>query len=146
MTQLSPHFSLEEFTHSQTACRLCMDNTPSDAVLAELAHTAIGMEGVRAILGVPITISSGYRSPQVNRAVGGVPNSQHTLGEAVDFIAPSFGTPLQIVRKIKSSGLHFDQLIQEGDWVHISFGPQMRGEVLTAHFMAGQPTAYTQGA
>lgn len=119
---LSKNFTLEEFTSSQTASRLDLDNNPTPQVLDALTYTAQKLEQVRALLGTPIIISSGYRSPKVNAAVKGASNSQHLLGEAVDFTSPAFGTPKQIVKKIITSGIEYDQVIQEYDsWVHISF-------------------------
>lgn len=129
--QLSPNFSLEEFTVSQTASRLSIDNTPPPAVLERLKTTASRMELVRAFLGKPILVSSGYRSPPLNKAVHGAANSAHVQGWAVDFICPGYGTPLVVCRALARSGQEFDQVIEEGTWVHISFDPQMRGEVLT---------------
>ena len=146
MTQLTDHFSLEELTASSTACRLCIDNTPHDIqILANLQLAAEGLELVRALLGKPMHIDSGYRCETLNRAVNGAVASDHLLGYAADFVCPDFGTPLEIVTCIVSSDIKFDQCIQEGTWVHISFNPRMRQEVLTAHFGAGG-TTYTQGA
>lgn len=129
MTQLSDHFSLEEL--SATAHRE-LDNTPPAPVLATLADTALRMEAVRTFLGAqPIHVNSGYRSPAVNAAVGGVVDSAHLSGHAVDFICPAFGDPLAICRHLAGVAFAFDQLIQEGTWVHVSFAPTMRREVLT---------------
>lgn len=130
-TYLSPNFSLEELTQSQTASRRGLDNTPSPVVLQNLADTAGRMEAVRTLLGHPILVSSGYRSPAVNAAVGGVANSAHVQGWAVDFICPNFGDPLAICETIAASKIEFDQVIQEGTWVHISFAPAMRRQGLT---------------
>ena len=74
---ISEHFTLEEFTHSEAAARLGLDNTPGPIVTAYLKKTAVLMEQVRALLGKPIIVHSGYRSPQVNKAVGGVATSAH---------------------------------------------------------------------
>ena len=131
---LSTHFSLSEFVTSQTAERLGIDNTPPQAVMRAILRTATGMEGVRTLLGAPIIISSGYRSTALNKAIGGASNSQHMKGEAVDFICPGYGSPLKICKAIVASGIKFDQLIQEGKWVHISFSDANRREVLTANF------------
>lgn len=132
---LSAHFSLEELT--ATAHRE-LDNTPSQAVINVLSDTAVRMETVRELLHAHgIHVNSGYRSPEVNKAVGGVANSAHLTGHACDFICPQFGTPLDICRALaiaaeaKIAGFRFDQIIEEGTWVHISFAPAMRGEVLT---------------
>lgn len=130
---LTDHFTLEEFTLSQTAARLGLDNTPSDEVIEALTRTAHGLEMVRALLQAPILISSGYRAPLVNRAVGGAANSQHIVGEAADFTAPGFGPPEMVVRAIMRSirPIPFDQLIVEfGRWVHISFAREPRHQAL----------------
>ena len=128
MIYLSPHFTLEELTHSQTAARLGLDNDPGPDVLAALKRTALGLEAVRVRLGgAPILISSGYRSPAVNRAVGGALASQHIRGEAVDFVCPRFGDPRQIVDALADSDVPYDQLILEvSSWVHISFAAHPR--------------------
>lgn len=134
MTQLTQHFSLEELTFSSTAQRLGIDNTPSLELVARLTKTAMGLEKIRALLGVPMHIDSGYRCPALNKAVGGVPDSAHIEGYAADFIAPDFGSPLLIARAIAGSGIRFDQCIQEGQWCHVSFDPRMRHQALTATF------------
>lgn len=125
--QLTPHFSLAELTVTKAK----IDNTPSKEVIEVLRTTAFYMEKVREILGnVAITINSGYRSPDVNRQVGGTSNSSHTYGYAVDFTAYGH-TPLTISNILSKSSLKFDQLIYEKTWVHISFDPRMRGNILT---------------
>ena len=122
MQQLTPNFTLDEFTNSQTAARNNLDNAPTPEVLEKLTNTATQLEKVRDILGSAVLISSGYRSPAVNKAVGGASSSQHLTGEAADFTAPKFGTPRQIVKTLKDSDIEYDQLILEFDrWVHISF-------------------------
>lgn len=120
--QLTPNFTLSEFTTSQTAARANISNDPTPQVLKALTNTATQLELVRTLLGTAVLISSGYRSPAVNKAVGGAGSSQHLTGEAADFTAPRFGTPREIVAKIKASNIDYDQLILEFDrWVHISF-------------------------
>lgn len=133
MIKLSDYFTLDEMTVSQTASRNDIDNTPPAAIVETLTKTAKRMDHVRRLLGRPINVLSGYRSPEVNAAVGGSRTSSHMTGEAVDFICPNFGTPEQVFNKIKESGVDFDQLIVEfGRWVHIGFGPRMRRELLIA--------------
>jgi hypothetical protein len=116
---LSEHFTLSELTHTSTG----LDNTPPPDVVLHLTKTAYGLEEVRTLLGDnPIRVSSGYRSPAVNRKVGGAQDSQHLTGCAVDFTCPAFGTPEDIVREIVASDIAFDQCIHEFKrWVHISF-------------------------
>jgi hypothetical protein len=142
--KLSPHFSLDELTRSATAVRLGIDNTPPEGVFANLGILAQGLEEVRELLGHQLHIDSGYRCDILNAAVRGSRNSAHTKGYAADFVCPAYGTPLEIVRAIVASDIQFDQCIQEGTWVHISFDPQMRREVLTAHFSGGK-VSYTAG-
>ena len=131
-TYLSPHFSLEELTASQAAARLGLKNIPTGAILANLTRTADLMEKVREALGArTITVSSGYRSPRVNEAVGGSPTSAHVFGYAVDFNCHGFGTPLEVAKHLERT-LNYDQLIHEyGSWVHISFDPKRRNMELT---------------
>jgi zinc D-Ala-D-Ala carboxypeptidase len=131
--QFSEYFTLAEFTASQTADRIGASKSPPPAVLARLERTAQLLDVVRHALGQPILVSSGYRSPEVNKAVGGSPTSAHVLGYAVDFICPRFGSPLVVARAISGNALlYYDQLIHEyGRWVHISFDPRFRRQDLT---------------
>lgn len=137
MTNLTPHFTLEELTHSQTAARKGIDNTPTGQELKNLQRLAETMEQVRVILtDKPILVSSGYRSRPVNSAVGGSQNSAHLSGLAIDFTCPGFGTPLQVCRAIEPhvTKLQIDQLIYEFDtWVHLGLrgGAPSRGMVMT---------------
>jgi uncharacterized protein YcbK (DUF882 family) len=120
--KLSENFSLEELTASETAARKGIDNTPSEDVINNLKRLAAALQEVRALLNHrAILISSGYRSPELNQAVGGSATSDHCKGLAADFICPSYGTPNDIVRAIAASGLSFKQVIREFDkWVHLS--------------------------
>ncbi|WP_188063720.1 D-Ala-D-Ala carboxypeptidase family metallohydrolase [Sphingobium sp. KCTC 72723] len=128
MTQLSKHFSLAELTITSSG----LNNTPNATQLANLTKTAQAMEAVRTLLGRPIRVNSGFRSAAVNRAVGGSPTSAHAQGYAVDFVCPAFGDPMTICKAIVASGIKFDQLIMEKNrWVHISFDPRMRQQVLS---------------
>ena len=118
--KLSEHFTLEEMVLSQTAARKDIDNTPTPAIVANLRLTVATLEEIRTLLGVPILVSSGYRGPALNKAVGGSKTSAHMQGLAADFTAPGFGTVLQVARKISASKIAYDQLIYEfGSWVHI---------------------------
>lgn len=141
---LSENFTLEELTASEVALRKGIDNTPDAEIIAHLTELATGLEEVRRLLGVPMHINSGYRSPKVNIAVGGSATSAHCDGYAADFVAPQFGTPVEVCRAIRDSGIKFDQIIFEGTWTHLSFDPKMRQRVLTAHFSGGKAT-YTAG-
>jgi hypothetical protein len=118
---LTPHFTLEELTASETAERNGWDNSPNDQELANLTRLADFLEQVKVVLdGKPIMISSGLRTKKVNDAVGSKDSSQHRTGCACDFRVPGM-TPDEVVRKIIASGISFDQVIREFDrWTHIS--------------------------
>lgn len=121
---LSKHFTLAEATSSQKAKMIGDKNQPNAEQLQQMKFTAECMERVREVLGdLPIRVNSWFRSPAVNKAVGGVPTSQHAKGEAVDFVCSGFGTPLQVALKLAAhkKDLQYDQLIYEHTWVHISF-------------------------
>jgi zinc D-Ala-D-Ala carboxypeptidase len=131
---LSTHFTLEELTASDTAARKGWDNQPPPDILDRMRDTlAPGLEQVRHALGdTPIHITSGYRCPKLNQAVGSKPTSAHLWGYAADFICPRVGYPIAVTKRLADSGIEFDQLIHEfGRWTHISFDPRMRGQVLT---------------
>jgi zinc D-Ala-D-Ala carboxypeptidase len=133
--KLTANFWLDEFTISQTATRMGIDNTPPPEIIARLKTvTAPGLEKVRAgpMRGNAISISSGYRCPRLNAAVGGSSSSAHLWGWATDFNCRRFGSPLAVCKAIAASDIEYDQLIHEfGRWVHISFDPRMRGQELT---------------
>lgn len=122
---LTPHFSLEELTHSQTASRLGFANSPkkNSQEYKNLLHLAQTMEKVRVVLNdKPLLISSGFRSSHVNSAMGGSKNSAHVNGLAADFTCPAFGSPLEVCRELKPhmQALAIDQLIYEYEtWVHL---------------------------
>jgi hypothetical protein len=118
---LTPHFTLEELTASETAERNGWDNSPNDQELANLTRLADFLEQVKVVLnGKPIIISSGLRTKKVNDAVGSKDTSQHRLGCAADFRVPGM-TPDQVVKAIVASGISYDQVIREFDrWTHIS--------------------------
>lgn len=128
---LTPHFTLAEFTRSQTAARKGWPNqVPADLMVNAVA-TAEMLERIRAYLSeragrtVPITITSGYRNFVLNRALGSSDSSDHTRAMAADFEAPAFGTPLQVCRALAPvvDQLNIGQLINEfppTGWVHVS--------------------------
>ena len=134
---LTPNFTLEEFTDSQTAARRGIDNVPPPLSQERfnLQGTAEVMEKVRTLLGDhPVLISSGYRNAWVNSAVGGSKNSAHVQGLAVDFSCPGFGTPLQICETLEPhmKALGVDQLIHEyKTWVHLGLRDAPRHMAMT---------------
>jgi zinc D-Ala-D-Ala carboxypeptidase len=118
---MTPHFTLDELTASETAERNGWDNTPNEQELANLQRLAEFLEDIKEALGgKPIMVNSAFRSKQVNDAVGSKDSSQHRVGCAVDIRVPGL-TPDQVVRAIIDSGLPYDQVIREFDrWTHVS--------------------------
>jgi zinc D-Ala-D-Ala carboxypeptidase len=165
--KLSPHFWLSEFTRSETATRAGLRNEADVTQLAQLRRLAHHAEDVRtALRNAPVLVSSGLRTWIVNGLVCGVITMQdlehldarpeltallraqpsaHKDGRAFDFTAPAFGSPREIVARLRDTALTFDQLIYEGTWVHYGIareGVSPRRQVLTAVFKRGEPTRY----
>lgn len=122
------YFTIEEMCASDTARRKGIDNTPNaDARLRMQTLIEQLLDPIRAAWGGPITVTSGYRSPELNKKVGGVSNSQHMKGEAADITVGSVGDNKRLFDKIvelqKAGKIAFDQLIDESnyDWVHVSY-------------------------
>lgn len=126
---LSKNLTLAEVTKSTTAKRLGIDNTPDEWTTENLRQVAINIfQPLRDSFGCPIYVSSGYRSAELNTAIGGSSRSQHVEGRALDLDADVYRgcTNAQIFNWIKEN-LEFDQLIWEfgdddnPDWVHVSY-------------------------
>ena len=140
--QLSEHLTLAEATKSQTATRLGIDNTPTIAHMEALRTLAKNVfEPIRNHFGVPIAVTSGYRSKGLNDAIRGSRSSQHCKGQAIDIDADVYGriTNAEVFHHIKDH-IDFDQLIWEfgneetPDWVHVSYvDGDNRGEILIAY-------------
>jgi putative chitinase len=115
---MTPHFTLDELTHTN---HRTLDNTPNDAEQANLQRLAEFLEQVKSALGgKPIMVNSAFRSKAVNDAVGSKDTSQHRVGAACDFRVPGM-TPDAVVRAVIAANLPFDQIIREFDaWTHIS--------------------------
>lgn len=128
---ITANITLNELLASQKARQYNIDNMPGHAVLCNLIESSVNCWQVaRDILGVPIRITSGYRCPKLNKRVGGVGNSSHLHGLAIDFQAPQFGNNRKIVEKLskefKRCGVKFDQAIIEkpnspNAWVHLGY-------------------------
>lgn len=139
--KLSKNLSLQECTKSITAKRLDLDNTPSQEHITNLVEIAQNVfQPLRDYFRVPIGVSSGYRSGELNSAIGGSSKSQHCKGQALDLDADIHGlvTNRQIFEYINKN-LDFDQLIWEfgneynPDWVHVSYKTEgNRKQVLKA--------------
>lgn len=137
--KLSPHFTLAELTASSKARERGIDNTPPPELLPRLVLLAEMLERVRSTLDAPVVVTSGYRCPELNRAVGGVTSSDHTQGHAADIVAPGYGTPYQVASLLAPlvSTLGIGQLllehVGEKSWVHVSTRPpdNDRNRILT---------------
>lgn len=150
--KLSQNFTVAEFSKSQTALRLGIDNEPQGEHLeAAKALFENVIQKVRDQFG-PTTINSGYRGPELNKAVGGSATSQHCKGEACDIEVP--GVANAEVAQWILDNLEFDQLILEfytpgipdSGWVHVSYKAEgdNRGQALTAMKEDGK-TVYKAG-
>ena len=145
MPQITANFTTEEFTRSRTAIRSGIDNTVPEKDMANLKQLANSLEDIRSLVGAPLVISSGYRSPELNRAIGGSTSSAHSYGLAADIHTPAMSCK-DLAQLIVNSKIPFDQVIYEIDWVHFGLSRgKNRYEVLTAIFIPGKRTRYTYG-
>lgn len=138
--RLTPNFTLNEFTDSQTATREGIDNTPTDYTVMNLLTVAYTLEIIRIHLGSSIHISSGYRSLKLNEAVGGSKQSKHMEGLAADFTVEGY-TPREAVQAIRNI-VGYNKLILEfasgnGGWVHLDLAAKLEMEVLEAKKISG---------
>lgn len=144
--KLSQNFNLDEFTQSESAKRLGISNEPTPEVIVNLQLLVTNvLQPLRTALGRSIRVTSGYRSPAVNKAVGGVKSSQHSEGKAVDIVVDGM-SPHDVVQFLLNMNIEFDQVIQEfGQWVHVSYDVHSnREQVLTAKKVDGK-TRYLSG-
>ena len=115
--------TVNEMLRSQTAEKLNIKNVPNDPIVIEnLEHTIEQLDELRRLYNRPIIITSGYRCPALNKAVGGKPNSQHVKGQAADLKWD------ENLLKFIIENFHYDQLIEETSkrtkWIHISFNKE----------------------
>lgn len=144
---LTQHFTLAEMTRSETAARRKIANAPGPAAIAALKALCENvLEPVREHFGRPVLVTSGYRAPTLNKAIGGSGTSQHCLGEAADFTVQGVSN-LEVCQWIMRN-LRYDQLIYEfgeSGWVHCSWRiGRLRHQELTARIVAKQ-TRYIEG-
>jgi uncharacterized protein YcbK (DUF882 family) len=126
MIQLTEHFKLKELIVTGTS----YDNTPPNHIVDNLYTLAQALEKVRtACNGNPITVLSGYRSPDVNKAVGGSKTSSHMKGLAADFVVGNM-TIKEVFDTIRKAGIVYDQLILEPSWIHIGLAATPRKQNL----------------
>ena len=144
--QLSEHFELAEFLVSETAARRGIANEPTPEIIENLRRLCqLVLEPLRVKLARPVVITSGYRSPALNRATGGSPTSHHMQGRAADLIVPGI-TPLAVCQAASQLKLPCVQIIHEfGRWTHLSVAiSNERTQLLTAKLKQGK-TVYEPG-
>lgn len=127
------YFTIEELCASATAKARGIDNTPSAEVEDSLRALTVNLlEPVRELYGGPIIVNSGYRSPELNKAVKGTAGSQHLKGEAADITTGKIGANKVLFDMIVASDLPYDQIIDESgySWIHISYSPRHRRQIL----------------
>lgn len=124
--KLTEHFDLQEFTYSETAKRYGIKNKPQTLIIDNIRTLCEEiLEPLRLEIGKPIHISSGYRCLELNKKIGGVPTSQHCIGQACDFKVEGM-TSYEIVKVILELNLPFDQVGLYDSFVHISYGERHR--------------------
>lgn len=144
--KLTDNLSLNEATKSNTATRLGIDNTPPPAIVERMIETAEKIfQPLRDALG-PIRVSSFYRSPDLNRAIGGSKTSQHCKGEAIDM--QGILATNKILFNSACDLEDFDQIIwefgtlEEPDWVHVSYSKTHNRKQILRATKVGKRTAY----
>jgi hypothetical protein len=144
-TQLTRSFTLGTFTASRYATP-GQNQPPTQTILDNVTNLAAVLQGIQDALNISVIVSSGYRSAAVNRVVGGAANSDHMLGEAVDFTSSKF-TPKQLVDAIIAMKVPFKRLILEepsngNPWVHLSVSRTASANVRTALHWRGVKGQY----
>lgn len=144
--KLTENLTLQEATKSNTATRLGIDNTPPPAIIERMVETAEKIfQPLRDALG-PIRVSSFYRSPDLNRAIGGSKSSQHCKGEAIDMQGISVSNAELFLKACDLE--EFDQIIwefgtlEEPDWVHVSYSKTHNRKQILRATKIGKRTAY----
>lgn len=131
------YFTIKELCDSDTAKRRGIKNIPTPEIERNLAALVDNvLDPLREAWGRPIIVNSGYRCDVLNKAVGGVPTSQHRLGQAADIDVGTRADNMKLFNLIIKLKLPFDQLLFERgdwavgpDWVHVSFSPRNRREI-----------------
>ena len=131
MIKLSANFTLEEMYKSPTADKLNIDNTPNEEVITNLKNLVVNLlQPLRDKVNLPIKINSGYRCQELNKAVKGALNSDHTKGFAADIVIHGVDNKelFEFIRdnfKFSKMILEFyDASNPEGSWLHISYNPK----------------------
>lgn len=129
---MTKNFTLEELLRSSFAFKNELSNTPNDKQLQNMRVSVLALEYLRAYFGnVPIVVSSGFRSHEVNRAVGGSPTSSHIDGQAYDIIIMNKKSMKENALSIIRSDINFDQIIVYKSFIHLGLGPKKRRQLIS---------------
>jgi len=140
--KITEHFTWSEFEFSQAAIRKGIDNTIPQELRPNIFELCVKyLEPIRKEWGSGLRITSGYRCYRLNKATGGSKKSEHLKATAVDFI-PAKGKLSDLFRLIISMNLDFNQLIWEGNWIHLGIGGY-KNEILRAEFMPNKTIYHT---
>lgn len=139
---ITQHFKYSELNHSGYAASNGMRNVAEGYAKENQEWLAIVLETIRNHFNVPMTITSGYRSPKVNKAVGGSPTSAHMHGSAADVVFADVAKntlaqrkrAYEVARYLESIGVKYDQIIWYPTWIHIGmrFRSKPRGQVFAS--------------
>lgn len=127
------YFTIKELCKSSTADKYKINNDPDESIIKNLTELVDKiLDPLREAYGGPITVTSGYRCPQLNKKTGGVSNSQHLEGRAADISVGTKANNKKLFELAQKLNLPFDQLIDEYNysWVHISYSPRNRRQIL----------------
>lgn len=127
------HFTIEELCKSDVANKKKINNIPNSEIIENLEQLIVNiLDPLREEYGKPIIVNSGYRCPELNKAVGGAKNSHHLTGYAADITVGSPSKNKILFELIQKLDLPFDQLIDEKkfSWVHVSYTPNPRKQIL----------------
>lgn len=130
---MGKYFTIAELCHSATATARKIQNVPNQEQTDNLNKLIDKvLDPARELHGGPIVVNSGFRSKELNKAIGGVINSQHMTGEAADITTGNQKGNKELFEKIKASNIPFDQLIDESNysWIHISYSARHRRQIL----------------
>ena len=121
--KLSADFHLKEFTASRTAKRKGIDNTPSEREIDNLRYLCHHfLQPIRDLYDRPVVVTSGFRCPELNEAVGGVPDSLHVTGEGADFYVAGGPSAQAVFQDVRRSQLEFEELILYPDEARLHVG------------------------
>ena len=146
MIKLTEHFTVEELTRSEIAVRNGIDNSCPKELLTNLLFLAGTLEQIRNDYYCPLSVSSGYRCPALNKLIGGAPTSAHVKASAVDFTI-KYLKVIDVCRHIPQIIKDFDQVIYEfgpSGWVHLGLSDNPRRQLLTA-IIEDEKTKYLPG-